>query len=99
MLWRVRQWRATSRIGRIPPRCSNRDSRFSRAAPARSATRFGLHFIPYRDERYDLVIMESEVESAPIKAMLDALNSRRFAREVSQLCAYETIQMGQVIHT
>jgi hypothetical protein len=99
MLWRVRQWRATSRIGRIPPRCSNRDSRFSRAAPARSATRRCCHFIPYRDERYDLVIMESEVESAPIKAMLDALNSRRFAREVSQLCAYETIQMGQVIHT
>lgn len=63
------------------------------------ADAFGLHFIPYRDERYDLVIMESEVESAPIKAMLDALNSRRFAREVSQLCAYDTTQMGQVIHT
>ena len=43
--------------------------------------------------------MEWEVESAPIKATLDALNSRRFAREVSQLCAYDTIQMGQVIHT
>jgi molybdate-binding protein/DNA-binding XRE family transcriptional regulator len=63
------------------------------------ADAFGLHFIPYRDERYDLVIMETEVESAPIKAMLDALNSRRFAREVSQLCAYDTTQMGQVIHT
>jgi putative molybdopterin biosynthesis protein len=59
---------------------------------------FGLHFIPYRDERYDLVIMETEAESAPIKVMLDALNSRRFAREVSQLCAYDTSQMGQVIH-
>ncbi len=63
------------------------------------AEAFGLHFIPYRDERYDLVIMETEVESAPIKAMLDALNSRRFAREVSQLCAYDTTQMGQVIRT
>ena len=63
------------------------------------ADAFGLHFIPYRDERYDLVIMETEVESAPIKAMLDALNSRRFAREVSQLCAYDTSQMGQVIRT
>src|SRR5580700_1450734 len=29
------------------------------------ADAFGLHFIPYRDERYDLVIMETEVESAP----------------------------------
>ncbi len=38
--------------------------------------------------------METEVESAPIMAMLDALNSRRFAREVRQLCAYHTSQMG-----
>ena len=60
------------------------------------ADAYGLHFIPHRDERYDLVIMEQEAESAPIKAMLDALNSRRFAREISQLCAYDTAQMGQV---
>ncbi len=52
-----------------------------------------------RDERYDLVIIEQEAESAPIKAMLDALNSRRFAREISQLCAYDTAQMGQVVRT
>ncbi len=61
------------------------------------ADAYGLHFLPYRDERYDLVIMEREAESAPIKALLDALNSRRFAREVSQLCAYDTAQMGQII--
>jgi molybdate-binding protein len=56
-----------------------------------------LQFLPYRDERYDLVIMDEESESPPIRAMLDALNSRRFAREISQLCAYDTEQMGQVI--
>ncbi len=61
------------------------------------ADAFGLHFLPHQDERYDLVIMEQDVDSAPIKAMLDALNSRRFAREVSQLCAYDTSQMGQVV--
>jgi hypothetical protein len=27
--------------------------------------------------------------------MLDALNSRRFAREVAQLCAYDTTRMGE----
>ena len=43
--------------------------------------------------------MEQEADSAPIKAMLDALNSRRFAREISQLCAYDTAQMGQVVRT
>ncbi len=61
------------------------------------ADAYGLHFLPHRDERYDLVIMEREAESAPIKAMLDALNSRRFAREISQLCAYDTTQMGQIV--
>ncbi len=61
------------------------------------ADAYGLHFLPHRDERYDLVIMEQEAESTPIKAMLDALNSRRFAREISQLCAYDTAQMGQII--
>ena len=61
------------------------------------ADAFGLHFLPHRDERYDLVIMEQEAESAPIKAMLDTLNSRRFAREIAQLCAYDTAQMGQVV--
>ena len=61
------------------------------------ADAYGLHFLPHRDERYDLVIMEQEAESTPIKAMLDALNSRRFANEISQLCAYDTAQMGQII--
>jgi len=61
------------------------------------ADAYGLHFLPHRDERYDLVITEREAEAAPIKAMLDALNSRRFAREISQLCAYDTAQMGQII--
>ncbi len=58
---------------------------------------YGLGFIPLREERYDLVIVERESASQPIKAMLEALNSRRFAREVSQLCAYDTNQMGKVI--
>ncbi|HZC45572.1 MAG TPA: substrate-binding domain-containing protein, partial [Candidatus Acidoferrum sp.] len=61
------------------------------------ADAYGLHFLPHREERYDLVIMEKEAETTPIKAMLDALNSRRFAREVSQLCAYDTAQMGQIL--
>ena len=41
-----------------------------------------------------LAIPETELESAPVSRMLDALNSRRFAREVAQLCAYDTTRMG-----
>jgi len=63
------------------------------------ADAYGLHFLPHQDERYDLVFMEQEADSTPIKAMLDALSSRRFAREISQLCAYDTAQMGQLVGT
>jgi putative molybdopterin biosynthesis protein len=57
---------------------------------------YGLSFVPVREERYDLVILEREMNSAPVVAILDALNSRRFAREVSQLCNYDTEKMGEV---
>jgi len=62
-----------------------------------AADAYGLPFIPIREERYDLVVLERDLEAAPVKAMLDALNSRRFAREVSRFCAYDTSQMGRVI--
>jgi len=60
-----------------------------------AAETYGLDFIPIREERYDLAIPEIEMESVPVRRMLDALNSRRFAREVAQLCAYDTGQMGE----
>jgi hypothetical protein len=41
-----------------------------------------------------LVILERDLDSTPVKAMLDALNSRRFAREVSQFCASRYISDG-----
>jgi molybdate-binding protein/DNA-binding XRE family transcriptional regulator len=62
-----------------------------------AADAFGLGFIAIREERYDLVVLESERGLPPVKAMLDALSSRRFAREVNQLCGYDTGQMGKVI--
>lgn len=62
-----------------------------------AAEAYGLDFVPIRVERYDLVIPGREMDRAPVVAMLDALNSRRFAREVSQLCGYDTTQMGQVV--
>jgi putative molybdopterin biosynthesis protein len=60
-----------------------------------AAEAYGLRFIPIREECYDLVIL-TRLETAPVRAMFDTLNSRRFALEVSQLCAYDTNQMGHV---
>jgi putative molybdopterin biosynthesis protein len=62
-----------------------------------AADTYGLPFVPMREERYDLVILERDLETPPIKAMLDTLNARRFAREVGQLCAYDTARMGSTI--
>ena len=62
-----------------------------------AANAYGLGFIPLREERYDLAILERDLDTVPVKAMLEALNSRRFAREVSQLCAYDTDQMGAIL--
>jgi putative molybdopterin biosynthesis protein len=58
---------------------------------------FGLGFIPLREERYDLVIPENELESIPVRRMMDLLNSRRFAQEIGQLCAYDTSRMGEEV--
>ena len=60
-----------------------------------AAQTYGLGFIALREERYDLAIPDSELESMPVKRMLEALNSRRFSSEVAQLCAYDTGQMGE----
>jgi molybdate-binding protein/DNA-binding XRE family transcriptional regulator len=62
-----------------------------------AAEAWGLDFIAVREERYDLVILQREMDSPPVRAMLDALNSGSFASEVSQLCAYDTARMGQVV--
>jgi putative molybdopterin biosynthesis protein len=62
-----------------------------------AADAYELEFIRLREERYDLVILAAEVDKAPVRAMLDTLNSRRFAREISQFCGYDTEPMGRVV--
>ena len=62
-----------------------------------AAEAWGLRFVRVREERYDLVILEREMDSPPVRAMLDALNSRSLAGEVSQLCDYDTSRMGQIV--
>jgi putative molybdopterin biosynthesis protein len=58
---------------------------------------YGLDFLPLREERYDLVILAAEADTVPVRAMLDALNSSRFAREINRFCGYDTHPMGQVV--
>ncbi len=62
-----------------------------------AAEAWGLDFVALREERYDLVILERELESAPVRAMLEALNSSRFAAELAALSGYDTSATGQVV--
>lgn len=62
-----------------------------------AAEAYGLDFVPIREERYDLVIPESEMEWGPVRVMLDALNSSGFSRELSELCAYDTRRTGSTV--
>ncbi|HZO83217.1 MAG TPA: substrate-binding domain-containing protein [Candidatus Binataceae bacterium] len=62
-----------------------------------AAAAWNLDFVPICEERYDLVVLERDLQSAPVRAMLEALNSSRFARELAALSGYDTSSTGQVI--
>jgi putative molybdopterin biosynthesis protein len=62
-----------------------------------AAEAYGLAFVPIRAERYDIAIAGREIESPAVAAVLDALGSGRFAREVAELCGYDTREMGNRI--
>jgi molybdopterin molybdotransferase/putative molybdopterin biosynthesis protein len=62
-----------------------------------AAEAYALDFIPIREERYDFVIPENEMELPAVRAMMDALNSSRFSRELARLCAYDTRRTGSLI--
>ncbi len=62
-----------------------------------AAQAYGLDFIALREERYDLVIPESEMHSAAVIAMLELLASSRFTRELTELCGYDTAHTGEVL--
>lgn len=62
-----------------------------------AAELYSLRFQPWREERYDLVIPEEEFGSMPVQTLLEALNSRALTNEISQLCSYDTSNMGAVL--
>jgi putative molybdopterin biosynthesis protein len=62
-----------------------------------AAEAFGLDFVTLRQERYDLVVTKQALGETPVRVVIDALNSSRFAREVSSICGYDTSAMGSVV--
>jgi putative molybdopterin biosynthesis protein len=62
-----------------------------------AAEAFKLDFVPMVEERYDLVIMQSEAQSTAVKALMDALNSTTFTRELAELCFYDVGDTGRLL--
>lgn len=60
-----------------------------------SAERFGLHFRPLFQERYDLVVRRDRLDEASIHALLETLASRRLKRTLGTLAGYDASHTGE----
>lgn len=56
-----------------------------------------LDFVPFFNERYDLVIPVEHYESELLAPLLETIRSPQFAAAVQAIGGYETTQMGQVL--
>jgi molybdate-binding protein/DNA-binding XRE family transcriptional regulator len=59
-----------------------------------AAEAYELDFYRWSEERYDLVVPQRERQSTAVRALLDAVSSSYFARQVGAFCGYATDQMG-----
>jgi molybdate-binding protein/DNA-binding XRE family transcriptional regulator len=62
-----------------------------------AAELYDLPFQPWREERYDLIVPEEDFAAPPVQQLLEALNTSMLAREIGELCAYDTRQMGTMV--
>ena len=62
-----------------------------------AAKALNLDFIPVVTEQYDLAIALEYFETAPIKILLEIINSREFKKQVQALGGYNTENTGKVI--
>jgi molybdate-binding protein len=60
-----------------------------------AAEAYDLEFVTWHEERYDLVIPEREIDTVPVRGMMQALNSSRLARDIAAFCDYDTAEMGK----
>jgi DNA binding domain, excisionase family len=56
-----------------------------------------IEFIPIQEERYDLVIRESDLKYPVYKLILDTIQSEEFKREVKSLGGYEVKDIGKIL--
>ena len=57
----------------------------------------GIEFIPLMEERYDLVLKKSTMDTPAAEAMLAILKSREFKKEISHFSGNNTRDLGKII--
>lgn len=62
-----------------------------------AASAFGLDFIPFHIERYDLVMRRGTLQLAAAQAFLDVLQRSVLRRKLETLAGYDTTQTGTVL--
>ncbi|MDB9306603.1 substrate-binding domain-containing protein [Nodularia spumigena CS-591/12] len=63
------------------------------------ATAFGLGFIPLQQSRYDLAVLKSYLDEAPVQKLLGTLGHRRVLSQLEAIGGYNTSQTGEVVAT
>ena len=66
-------------------------------ATVSAAKCLGLDFVPLSRERFDLIVASSEIDTAGIRFMFDALNRANLRRKLASLAGYEVRHTGEVL--
>ena len=63
-----------------------------------AALTYGLHFVPLKKERYDLVIPVDTWEAGPVQAVAEWLGTDEGKAAITGLGGYDTDETGRVRH-
>ena len=66
-------------------------------ATVSAAKCLGLDFVPLSRERFDLIIASSEIDTAGIRVLFDALNRASLRRKLAMLAGYEVRHTGEML--
>ena len=61
------------------------------------ASALSLGFLPLAPERFDLVVPKDTFFRPPVQALIEAIRSERFRREVERLGGYDWVRTGRVV--
>jgi molybdate transport repressor ModE-like protein len=62
-----------------------------------AAAQYRLHFVPVCTERYFLACRAAEIDSPPIRALVERLRTRDFAERVAALPGYSASRAGEIL--